>query len=100
MPPISPVARRSSGICATPARAISAAGRLVIVLPSMRMRPVRARPQPGHDLGQLALPIAGDAGDAERFAGADLEIDIPQRGQSLFAEGADAAQLQDGLARA
>ena len=50
-----------------------------------------ARPQPGHDLGQLALPVAGDARDAEGFAGADLEIDIPQRGQSFVPEGADAA---------
>ena len=97
MPPISPVASRSSGMCATPARAISAAGRLVIVLPSMRMAPSVGEPESGDDLGQLALPIAGDAGDAERFARADLQIDIPQRRQSFFAERADAAQLQDGL---
>ena len=83
MPPISPVARRSSGMCATPARAISAAGRLVIVLPSIRMVPSVAGREPGHDLGELALPVAGDAGDAERLARADLEIDIPQRRHPL-----------------
>ena len=58
---------------------------------------VGGAPESGHDLGELALPIAGDARDSERFARADLQIDIPQRRQSFFAEGADAAQLQDGL---
>ena len=84
-------------MCATPARAISAAGRLVIVLAVDPDRPRGRGPQPGDDLGELALSIAGDARDTERFARADLEIDIPQRGQSFVAEGADAAQLQDRL---
>ena len=48
--------------------------------------PVRGEPESGHDLGELALSIAGDARDPERFARADLEIDIPQRGQSFLAE--------------
>ena len=49
--------------------------------------PVGRGPEPGHDLGELTLSIAGDARDTERFARADLEIDIPQRGHSFVARG-------------
>ena len=42
--------------------------------------------QPGDDFRQLALAVAGDAGDAQRLASADLQIDASQRGQAIFAE--------------
>ena len=29
-----------------------------------------------HSLEELALPVAGDAGDADDLAGADVELDV------------------------
>ena len=48
-----------------------------------------ARAQPGDDLGQLALAVAGDGGDAQDLAGADVERDAAQRRQAAVVLGRD-----------
>ena len=67
-----PTPVRSSGTCATPARSIAAPGGRRDRGPSIVTRP-GARPQPGDDLGELGLAVAGDGGDADDLAGTDLE---------------------------
>ena len=54
--------------------------------------PAGARPEPGDDLGELGLAVAGDRGDADDLAGADLERDALEGGQAAVVVGADVAR--------
>ena len=51
----------------------------------------------GDHLGELALPIAGDAGDPDDLARVDLQVDVVQRRRSELAIRADPTQLQGDL---
>jgi len=59
----------------------------------------RQRPQPGERLGELALAVAGDAGDADDLAAAHRERDAAQRGQTAVALGVQVVGLEYHLPR-
>ena len=65
----------------------------------MRMRAGGGLAQPGQALGQLALPVAGDARQADNFAAADLQIDAAQRFSAAVAHGLQALGSADALRR-
>src|SRR3989304_5260733 len=123
-----PTPVRSSGTCATPRRMASRAERLSATSPVISMRPWNGRnpvttwasslwplpatpPAPvapgapgnrrksGHDLGQLALAVAGHARDAQDLTGPHVEGDAAQGRQPLVVLGVDIAHGEHDRAR-
>ena len=95
-----PVPSRSSGTYATPA-AIAARGS-----PGRSARPDdvdaprRRRPHPGDRLGELALPVAGDARDRDDLAGARASSETSLSGRrAAVAVGPDVVELEHRLRR-
>jgi hypothetical protein len=58
----------------------------------------RERPQAGHDLGQLALAVPGDAGDPEDLPRSHLERDVDEAGEAAVVERRDVLEPQHGVA--
>ena len=52
----------------------------------------------GQHLDQLALAVAGDAGDADDLAGMDLEIDLLQRRQAVVVVGIERRKFEHDVA--
>ena len=73
---------------------------LVRSLAQMSTCPLVARTQAGDHLGQLSLPVAGDAGDAQDFACAHRERDALEGGQPLVVPCANVRHFQYRLADA
>ena len=89
-----PMPRRSSGMWPTPAATKRVGGRarhLDVVNP---YRSARDRAQPGEDLRQLALAVAGHAGNPQDFALADCQRKVSERRQPAIARRAEPARLQ------
>ena len=57
------------------------------------------RPHPGDGLGELALPVACDAGDGDDLGPADAQRDAPQGGCAAIALDRHVVQLEHCLAR-
>ena len=78
---------------ATPARAISRRRPVGHVLAADANRPRGRGPQPGDHLGQLALPVAGHAGDAERSRPREPRDRSRERRQPVVANRVQAGEL-------
>ena len=61
-------------------------------------RPARERPHAGDRLGELALAVPGDAGDAEDLARPHVEGDVAQRRRAAVACAVTPFHLEDDLA--
>ena len=71
--------RRSSGTKAAPSRRRASMPRPPTARPPMRMAPCRSRQAlAGEGREEFALAVAGDAGDADDFAGAHRQLDVLQ----------------------
>ena len=93
-----PVCRRSSGTCATPAR-IAARGSPPAQAPAVDLDGAgRMAPEAGQHLRQLPLAVARHAGDADHLAGPDGERDVAERVDPAVAAGGERTGLEHDVA--
>ena len=103
--PTTPAACRSSGMRATPART-QAPGEAASARPATSTVPASAACKPEQQPGERLLAVAGNAGDGDDLAGADVQVgDIeppgsPRRHQPHAAHGTSAGAAADASAAA
>ncbi len=93
------LACRSSGIRPTLARIIRAGSAPASSMSSTATDPAGRVPHAREHLDQLGLPVAGDPGDPQDLARADVERHVRQRGELVRAGRVQAPDAEDRLAR-